>query len=146
MYKTCTYSLGCSSTHPISHFCSACIRSQWCQPFQNHSWRQLWQWGNQHVLCQTIQLHTHGNLNKSKKKKKISFLHQYTGPVFFNHRKSFNSANRAASREKTWITAFWWILRDFCSLFCCCFFICGERGLGAWLRVTISRLQPEQPR
>lgn len=60
----CTHSLGCSSIRPISRFCSACIHSRWCQPSQNHTWHQLWRWGSQHVLCRTIQLHTHGNLNK----------------------------------------------------------------------------------
>lgn len=66
--RTCTYthSLGCSSTRPISHFCSACIRSRQCRPFQNHNWRRVWRWDSRHVLWQTIRRRTRGNLNKSR--------------------------------------------------------------------------------
>lgn len=66
-----THSMGCSSTHPIFHFCSACIHNQLCRPSQNHSWNPVWRWDSQHVLCQTIQQHRHESL---KKEEDIDFL------------------------------------------------------------------------
>lgn len=38
-----THCLGCSSTRPISHFCSPGSHSRWCRSCQTHSWPLLWQ-------------------------------------------------------------------------------------------------------